>query len=92
MPTTQTSGLISIVIERIGDLPLVEIEQLLHSLDSRKARLVVVHPLLRTDKAGLLGSQQQSGRYLTALLRVSHVFHPSEGLIPSTRPAEFHYR
>ena len=34
----------------------------------------------------------QSGRYLTALLRVSHVFHPSEGLIPSTRPAEFHYR
>ncbi len=50
------------------------------------------HPLTRTDKAGLLGSQQQSGRYLTALLRVSHVFHPSEGLIPSTRPAEFHYR
>jgi hypothetical protein len=34
----------------------------------------------------------QSGRYLTALLRASHVFHPSEGLIPSTRPAEFHYR
>jgi len=34
----------------------------------------------------------QSGRYLTALLCVSHVFHPSEGLIPSTRPAEFHYR
>jgi len=27
-----------------------------------------------------------------ALLRVSHVFHPREGLIPSTRPAEFHYR
>jgi hypothetical protein len=34
----------------------------------------------------------QSGRYLTALLCVSHVFHPSEGLIPSTRPTEFHYR
>src|SRR6267378_5156817 len=36
--------------------------------------LVIIHPLTRTDKAGLLGSQQQSGRYLTALLRVSHVF------------------
>jgi hypothetical protein len=36
--------------------------------------------LTRTDKAGLLGSQKQSGRYLTALLRVSHVFHPSEDL------------
>gem|GEM_PF-2065876 len=34
----------------------------------------------------------QSGRYLTALLRAGHVSHPSEGLIPSTRPAEFHYR
>jgi len=34
----------------------------------------------------------QSGRCLTALLCVSHVLHPSEGLIPSTRPAEFHYR
>jgi hypothetical protein len=33
-----------------------------------------IHPLTRTDKAGLLGSQQQSGRYPTALLRVSHVF------------------
>jgi len=34
----------------------------------------------------------QSGRYLAALLCVSHVFHPREGLVPSTRPAEFHYR
>jgi hypothetical protein len=34
----------------------------------------------------------QSGKYLTALLCVIHVFHPREGLIPSTRPAEFHYR
>ena len=43
-------------------------------------------------RIGLLGSQQQSGGYLTALLRDSHVSHPGEGLIPSTRPAEFHYR
>jgi hypothetical protein len=27
-----------------------------------------------------LGSQQQSGRYLTARLRVSDVFHASEGI------------
>ena len=40
----------------------------------RDLSLVVIHPLTRTDKAGLLGSQQQSGRYPTALLRVSHVF------------------
>jgi hypothetical protein len=46
---------------RNSDLPLVETEQLLDSLDSRKARLVVIHPLTRTNKAGLLGSQQQSG-------------------------------
>ena len=58
----------------------------------QESALVVINPLTRTDKAGLLYSQQQSGRYLTALLSVSHVFHPNEGLIPSTRPAEFHYR
>ena len=34
----------------------------------------------------------QSGRYLTALLHAGHVSHPSEGLIPSTRLPEFHYR
>ena len=53
---------------------------------------VVIYPLTRTDKAGLMGVQQQSGRYLTAVLRLSHVLHPGEGLISSTRPAEFHYR
>lgn len=30
--------------------------------------------------------------YPTALLRVSHIFSPSEDLIPSTRPAQFHCR
>jgi hypothetical protein len=60
--------------------------------ETRVDPVLVIHPLTRTDKAGLLGSRQQSGRYPTALRRVSHVFHPSEGLIPSTRPAEFHYR
>jgi hypothetical protein len=44
------------------------------------------------DGFGRRAALVQSGRYLTALLCVSHVFHPSEGLIPSTRPAEFHYR
>jgi hypothetical protein len=78
--------------ECLGNLVLVEIKQLLNSLDSRKARGVVTNPLTRTDKAVLLYSQQQYGRYLKALLHVSHVFHPSRSLIPSTRPAEFHYR
>jgi hypothetical protein len=61
---------IRLVNECIGDFALVEIEHLLDSIDSRKARLVVIHPLTRTDKAGLLDSRQQSGSYLTALLRV----------------------
>ena len=76
----------------MSDSAIWHLSRLNNCSDSRKARSVVIHPLTRTDKAGLLGSQQQSGRYLTALLSVSHVFHPSEGLIPSTRPAEFHYR
>jgi hypothetical protein len=40
-------------------------------LTQERRALVVIHPLTRTDEAGLPGSQQQSGRYLTSLLRVS---------------------
>jgi hypothetical protein len=61
-------------------------------LTQERSALVVIHPQTRTDKAALLGSQQQSGWYLAWLLRASDVFHPGEGLIPSTRPAVLHYR
>src|SRR5438309_1061192 len=91
LPTSRHSGT---NLSPAGDLAMWHSSRLNNCLTrlTQEKRVSRYHPLTRTDKAGLLGSQQQSGRYLTALLRVSHVFHPSEGLIPSTRPAEFHYR
>jgi hypothetical protein len=67
-------------------------EELLHGkgLEPEGGEIAVIEGFAL--RIGQRAALVQSGRYLTALLCVSHVFHPSEGLIPSTRPAEFHYR